>query len=92
MKKSVFAHIVSILVSFGAKKVSLFGSYARGDQKRESDIDVIVEFKGKKSLLDLVRIENEVSRKVGKKIDLMTEKSISPYILERIAGERKVLL
>ncbi|MFQ5405655.1 MAG: nucleotidyltransferase family protein [Candidatus Micrarchaeia archaeon] len=92
MKKGVLSDITSILASYGAKKVSLFGSYARGEEKRGSDIDLVVEFKKKKSLLELVRIENEVSEKVGKKIDLLTEKSISPYVLERIAGERKVLL
>ncbi len=91
MKNSLIARIVSLLAGYGAKKISLFGSYARGEEKQKSDIDLIVEFKGKKSLLDLVRIENEVSKKIGRKIDLLTEKSISPYILERIAGERKVL-
>lgn len=83
--------MVSMLSGYGAKKVSLFGSYSRGEEKPGSDIDLIVDFKTSKSLLDLVRMESELSNTLGMKIDLLTEKSISPYISKRIANERQVL-
>jgi predicted nucleotidyltransferase len=91
VKKSVANQLVKILCGYGARKISLFGSYSRGEEKRGSDIDLIVDFKTRKSLMELVRIENHLSKAVGKKIDLLTEKSISPYILSRIENERRVL-
>lgn len=89
--KALLKKIVEILASHGAVKVSVFGSYARGEEKKGSDVDVIVKFREQKSLLELVGIEREVSHKTGKNVDLLTEKSISPHIAERIAREAKVL-
>ena len=90
-REAIFKRLVEMLIAHGAKKVAVFGSYARGDQTQKSDLDVIVEFKKRKSLLQLVKIEREVSEALGIKIDLLTEKSISPYLLETIRTEMKVL-
>jgi predicted nucleotidyltransferase len=49
------------------------GSYVRGEEKPESDIDVLVEFYETKGLLILVRIERELSEFLGVKVDLLTE-------------------
>ena len=81
-----------ILKKHGAKKVEIFGSYARGEAKPGSDIDVIVEFKERKSLLELVGIEQELEDSLGMNIDLLTESSINPYLMERIKKEAKVVL
>ena len=59
--------------------IEIFGSYARGEQKETSDLDVIVEFEKRKSLLELVGIEQELEDNLGIKIDLLTEASISPF-------------
>lgn len=83
--------ILPILRGYGVKKVGLFGSYIRDEEKPESDIDVVVEFSGRKSLLDLVGIEQELSDVLGIKVDLLTEKSISPYLIDRIKKEMKVI-
>ncbi|MCX9082593.1 MAG: nucleotidyltransferase family protein [Candidatus Methanoperedens sp.] len=69
--------------------LGLFGSYARGEQKEESDVDFLASFSMRKSLLDLVRIERDLSEILGIKVDLVTEKSISPYLIERIKSEVK---
>ena len=74
------------------KKIEIFGSYARGEQKETSDLDVIVEFEKRKSLLELVGIEQELEDNLGIKIDLLTEASISPYLIEKIKKESKVIL
>ena len=84
--------LVHILKKHGAKKIKIFGSYARGEQKEASDLDVIVEFEKRKSLLELVGIEQELEDRLGIKIDLLTEASISPYLMERIKKESKVIL
>jgi predicted nucleotidyltransferase len=87
--KGVIEKLVPLLVSAGAKKITLFGSYARNEGKKGSDIDVIVDFGEPKSLLELVEIEQDASKKLGVKLDLLTEKAVSPYIAGRI--ERVVL-
>jgi len=90
-KQEIFKKVVSILERYGAKKIAIFGSYARDEAKPESDIDILVEFSERKSLLDLVGIEQELSDAWGVKADLLTEKSISPYLIDSIKSEMKVI-
>jgi len=90
-KEQLFKKIISLIKKHGAKKIAVFGSYARGEEKPKSDIDILVEFSERKSLLDLVGIEQELSDTLGIKVDLLTEKSISPYLIGRIKKEMKVI-
>ena len=87
----IFKKITSLLVSYGAKKISVFGSYARGEANLKSDVDIIVEFSDRKSLLDFVRMELELSEVLGVKVDLLTEKAISPYLIDEIKKEMVVI-
>ena len=90
-REEILDKIVRILKRRGARKIAIFGSYARGEEAPDSDVDVIVEFSGRKSLLDLVGIELELSDELGNKVDLLTEKSISPYLIDRIRNEMVVI-
>lgn len=90
-KREMFRKIARLLEEQGAKKIAVFGSYVRGEEKPESDIDILVEFKERKSLLEFVRIERELSESIGKKVDLLTEKAISPYLIDRIKNEMEVI-
>ncbi len=90
-KEHLFNKIISLIKKHGAKKIAVFGSYARGEEKPKSDIDILVEFSERKSLLELVGIEQELSDSLGIKVDLLTEKSISPYLIGRIKKEMKVI-
>src|SRR4030043_107921 len=72
------------------KWIALFGSYNCGEQKEDSDIDFIVNIKGKKSLFKLIRIKNEISDIYGKNIDLLTEDSLSPYLKDSILKEMNI--
>lgn len=87
----IYKKVTSILAGYGARKISIFGSYARGEADPESDIDIIVEFSERKSLLDIVGIEQELSEALGMKVDLLTEKFISPYLVDRIKKEMVVI-
>lgn len=72
-------------------RLRLFGSVARGDAAETSDVDLIVDFTRRKSLLDLVRIEREMSEALGRKVDLLTERALSPYLRGRILEESRVI-
>ncbi|MFP4466371.1 MAG: nucleotidyltransferase family protein [Candidatus Goldiibacteriota bacterium] len=80
------------LIKYGAKKISLFGSYAQNKETPASDMDIIVEFSSVKTLLELAAIESSISEKTGTKIDLLTPKSISPYIMKKIKSDIKVIM
>jgi predicted nucleotidyltransferase len=90
-REEIETALVSILGKYGVRKIGLFGSYARGEERTDSDLDVLVEFEKRKSLLTLVRIERELSEHIGVKVDLLTEQAISPYLVERIKTDLKVI-
>ena len=54
--------------------------FPRGEQTKASDIDFLVKFSETKSLLEHIRMENELEDLLGTKVDMVTEKSLSPYI------------
>ena len=72
-------------------KIGVFGSFARGESTENSDIDLLVEFKKPKSLLKFVALERQLSEALGNKVDLLTEASISPYLLQQIKSELKLI-
>ena len=71
--------------------VGVFGSMSRGKAKKKSDIDLLVRFSKRKSLLAVVRLERELSEALGRKVDLLTEGALSPYLRDRILKETKVV-
>jgi uncharacterized protein len=85
--KKIQLKITPILKKYQVKKSSIFGSFARGDNRKDSDIDILVEFKGRKSLLDFIGLEMEIEKKIGRKIDLLTFKSINPLLRESIVKD-----
>ena len=74
---------------YKVKKIGIFGSYVRGEQKGKSDLDILVEFEedAKLSLLDVVGLEIELSDLLGIKVDLVEKKSLKPYIGQYILSE-----
>ena len=71
--------------------LGLFGSTARGDEKSESDVDLMVRFAERKSLLDIVRIEREFAEAIGMEVDLLTEASIHKYLKKQILSDLRVI-
>jgi predicted nucleotidyltransferase len=71
--------------------IGLFGSMARGEATEKSDIDLIVKFGKRKSLLGVVKLERELSDALGRKVDLLTEASISPYIRDHILHDLEII-
>lgn len=86
--KKIISKIRKVLKKHGVVRAGIFGSYARGEEEKGSDIDILIEVKGRKfSLLDLVGLEMEIEKTIRKKVDLLTYKGISPYLRERILNE-----
>ena len=84
--------IVPILKKNGVVRAGIFGSFARGEAKKKSDIDILVKFKGRKGLFDLARLELEIEKKAGRKVDLLTYNSLNPRIKDSILDEEVELL
>ena len=83
---------VPVLKDAGVLRSSLFGSYARSEQTNDSDIDILIEFEKGKSLLDLVGLEMDLQEVLGKKVDVLTYKSVSPHLKEYITKDQIQIL
>ena len=79
---------VPVLRRNGVVRAGIFGSFARGEAKKGSDIDILIEIKAKKfSLLDLVGLELELKEKLKRKVDLVEYCTIHPLLKDRILRE-----
>ena len=84
--------ILEILKKHDVKKASLFGSIVREEMDIDSDIDLIIEFKGDKSLLDLAALKIELEEKLLLKVDVLTYNSIHPLLKDQILAEQVEIL
>ena len=84
--------IANLLKKKDIARAGIFGSYARGEQNKNSDIDIVIEFKGKKSLLDLIALELALKKALKRKVDISTYKSISPHLKKQILAEEIKIL
>jgi predicted nucleotidyltransferase len=73
-------------------RAAIFGSFVRGEMQETSDLDILVEFKGEKSLLDLAGLKIELEELLGRKVDVLTYDSLHPLLKENILSEQKVIL
>lgn len=78
--------IIKILKKNKVKKAGIFGSYARGEQKKDSDIDILIE-PPKGIGFGFVGIQLELQDKLKKKIDLLSYNGISPHLKDRILNQ-----
>jgi len=75
----------------GAKNVRLFGSFARGEQRRTSDVDLLVQLPPEFTLLDLAHLKTELEKAIGRKVDVIPDDSIKPSLQERILADARPL-
>lgn len=71
----------------GVVRSALFGSFARGEANKESDVDVLVEMPAGKSLFDLVDLKLKMEDATGRSVDLVTYGSLHPLLRENIERE-----
>lgn len=86
--QNITIRVLPILKEAGVTKSEIFGSYARGDQTDESDIDLLVEMPKGTSLIGFAGLKNQLEDELGKKIDLVSYDAINnrlkPYIEEDV--------
>ena len=75
--------IINYLEPYQPQRIGIFGSYARHEQTKESDIDILVKFKDTISLFDLARMHRELSNLLGIKVDLVTEGALKNEKLKK---------
>jgi predicted nucleotidyltransferase len=71
------------------KEIGIFGSYVRGEQKKHSDVDLLVEFEetSNLTLLDFIRLENYLTDLLGVKVDLVEKQTLKPRIGRHVLAE-----
>ncbi|MFZ3058649.1 MAG: nucleotidyltransferase family protein [Candidatus Methanoperedens sp.] len=72
---------------YSVRQVGIFGSYVRGEQKKKSDVDILVEFEKPISLLKLVNLENFLADVMGIKVDVVPKEDIRHELKEKILRE-----
>jgi hypothetical protein len=84
-----YDEICKLLQRYGVSSAGLFGSRARGDNKMSSDYDILIEFlpDSKTTLLGMIDLELRLKNLLGVPVDVVTKKSVSPYIRDRVFSQ-----
>jgi uncharacterized protein len=90
-RKKVFQtlheHLPELSEHYGVREIWLFGSYLRSEQRKHSDLDVLVEFHRVPSLFEFVRLERYLSELLNIKVDLVMKSALKPAIGRHILEE-----
>lgn len=79
--------ILILATKHGAQNVRIFGSAARGDTGPESDVDFLVNMETGRSLLDVIGFLQDLEELIGRKVDVITDGGVSPYLRDKIYSE-----
>ena len=79
--------ILRLAQAHGAHNVRIFGSVARGESPPQSDVDFLVEMDSGRSLLDLIELSQDLETLLQRKVDVLTDQGLSPYLAQRIHAE-----
>lgn len=84
--------IAPIARRHGISTLGVFGSYARGEARKASDVDLLVTFKKRKTFFDLAKIQEDLEGAIGKRVDLLTPGALSPYMRDGILRDLRPVL
>ena len=92
-KKAILAKLKHVCEEQDVVFMGVFGSFASGKATKRSDVDILIRFDAvkKKSLLDLIHTEGELKKIFKRKVDLLTENSLSPYLRDDILKSVRVI-
>lgn len=78
---------MKLAAMYGADHVRVFGSVVRGTAGPDSDLDILVRFSGKASLIDHIALMQDLEDMLGVKVDVVSEKALHPLIRDSILSE-----
>lgn len=84
--------IIKTLEDYQPERIGIFGSYARNENRKDSDLDILVSFKRRISLLKLVQLQQELSDKLGISVDLVTENSLKDELLKEYIYQDLIMI
>jgi uncharacterized protein len=87
IRESKREEIIRLAAAHGASNVRVFGSIARGEQRGESDIDLLVDLDPKRSLMDLGGLLVDLERLLGRRVDVATEQMLKPRVRSRALAD-----
>ncbi|MBN1455570.1 MAG: nucleotidyltransferase family protein [Methanomicrobia archaeon] len=89
IKKKLELHKEELKQRYCIKELGIFGSYVRGEERKDSDLDVLTEFEdgAKIGLLEFISVENYLSDLLGVKVDLVEKSALKPRIGRHILNE-----
>lgn len=87
IKKRLRNQKSTLMARYKVTQIGIFGSYVRGTQQPQSDVDILVDFDEYPSLLEFVGLEDELSQQLGIKVDLVMKSGLKPRIGRRILQE-----
>jgi predicted nucleotidyltransferase len=85
VKSSILRH------GMARANVRVFGSVARGDDRADSDIDLLVDVEAGRTLLDVIALERDLCELLGRIVEVLTDGGLSPYLHQRILAEAAAL-
>lgn len=83
--------ILQIADRHGAKKIRVFGSFADGTVNDNSDLDLLIDLEKGRDLLDLIGFKQELEEHIDRRVDIVTEKGLSPHLRKTILNQAKSL-
>jgi hypothetical protein len=88
------AHRIEVLelaAARGASRVRVFGSTARGEDRDDSDLDLLVDLPAGTSLLTVVALQQDIADTLGVPVDLLTERELDPDLASQIIAQARPL-
>lgn len=87
--------ILAVLLPYGVQRIAVFGSFARGEQTPDSDLDLLVKLKPPSQRpplgLKWFALEEELRRVLGRDVELVSEDALSPYVRPYVEKEMIIL-
>ncbi len=92
LSEEIKQKILAVLRRHDVVRAAIFGSFATGLARDDSDFDILIEFGGDKSLLDLAALKIDLEEVLGREVDVVTYRGLHPRIRQRVLREQMPIL